>query len=54
MVCWILIIIKDRVIEYKLNDEDGDIDPKLKELNESLKLLLDKLRAFLEKKYFLS
>ena len=48
------IIIKDRVIEYKLNDEDGDIDPKLKELNESLKLLLDKLRAFLEKKYFLS
>lgn len=46
------IVIKDRVIEYKLNDEDGDIDPKLKELNESLKSLLDKLRAFLEKKYF--
>lgn len=46
------IVIKDRVIEYTLNNKDEVVDPKLMELNESLKSLLDKLKAFLEKKYF--
>lgn len=46
------ITIKDRVIEYALNNKDKVVDPKLMELNESLKSLLDKLKAFLEKKYF--